>query len=102
MVETVIIFAILNVVFEFVLLTMIGPRWRLRLLGSKTACTVLHFFVLALNLWIHFGTIVGTFSSICAFCMSMLTVKLARTAYGHVTRGVYYTGFVRFDVRELA
>lgn len=37
MIEAVLVFGALLAVFEFVVLSMIPPRYRLRLLGSKSA-----------------------------------------------------------------
>jgi hypothetical protein len=49
-------FGTMLAVFEFVLLSMIAPKWRLRLLGSKAGCNALHVSVLVLNMWIHRAT----------------------------------------------
>ena len=39
MIEAVIFFGLINIVFEFVVLSMVPPRARLRLLGNKGAQT---------------------------------------------------------------
>ena len=59
MIDAVLLFGVLNVAFEFILLGMIPPRRRLRLLGNETACTVMHISFLALNLLIHWVPLTG-------------------------------------------
>ena len=53
MIDAVLLFGALNVLFEFVLLCMIAPRLRLRLLGNEAASNALHVFFLLANLIIH-------------------------------------------------
>lgn len=84
MIEAVLIFGLLLATFEFVVLSMVPPRYRLRLLGSKHACYVLHAMMLSVNLWIHWGTVTGTMSATGAFVASMVTVEVARLVYGTV------------------
>lgn len=95
MIEAVLLFGVLNVLFEFILLGMISPRRRLRLLGSEGACHALHFSFLALNLVIHWGTLIGTMSGVFAFVASMVTVAIARRWYGYIKDDRYYTVGVR-------
>ena len=102
MIEAVLIFGLMNIAFEFVLLSMLSPRIRLRILGSPTARVSLHFALLFLNLVIHWGTLIGTMSGIFAFIGSILTVKIARVVYGYIEHGRYYTvGIKRFNIEEL-
>jgi hypothetical protein len=101
-IDAVLLFGALNVAFEFILLGMIPPRRRLRLLGNETACTVMHISFLALNLLIHWGTLIGTMSGVFAFISSMLTVAVARRYYGFITHDRYYTvGMRKFSLEEL-
>lgn len=88
MIEAVIVFAILLMLFEFVVLSMVPPRYRLRLLGSKGACVATHMGMLLINLWIHWGTVTGTMSATGAFVTSIITIEIARTLYGTITDGV--------------
>lgn len=88
MVEAVIVFALLLAVFEFVVLSMIPPRFRLRLLGSRGGCITVHVFALVLNLWIHWGTVTGTMAATGAFVVSMITVEVAKLVYGTVVDDV--------------
>lgn len=101
MVDAVLIFGLLNVLFEFVVLSMVAPRARLRVLGSDTGCVMLHISMLLLNLTIHWGTIIGTMSSILAFICSLLTVKLAKLAFGSIKGDIYRPGLVRYRAKEL-
>lgn len=102
MIDAVLIFGALNVAFEFILLGMIPPRRRLRLLGNSGACTVLHFSFLALNLIIHWGTLIGTMSGVFAFVASMFTVALAKRWYGYIVADRYYTvGVRKYALEEL-
>jgi hypothetical protein len=101
-IDAVILFGLLNVAFEFILLGMIPPRHRLRLLGNHGACTVVHIGFLVLNLVIHWGTLIGTMSGVFAFIASMFTVAIARRVYGFITQDRYYTvGWKRFSLEEL-
>lgn len=102
MIDAVLLFGLLNVAFEFILLGMIPPRRRLRLLGSETQCIALHFAFLAVNLLIHWGTLIGTMSGVFAFVASMFTVMLAKRWYGYIVADRYYTvGVRKYALEEL-
>ena len=102
MIETVLIFGLINVIFEFVLLSMIPPKQRLRLLGNHGAQMCLHVCFLLSNLIIHWGTVVGTMSSVLAFICSMITVQIAKLLYGQIVDGRHYTtGLIRYSKGEL-
>jgi hypothetical protein len=102
MIEAVLIFGILLSVFEFVILSMIPPRYRLRLLGSKTACVSTHVVMLCVNLWIHWGTVTGTMSATGAFVVSMVTVEVAKIVYGTVVNDIRTRrGIVGYTTSEL-
>ena len=102
MIDAVLLFGALNVLFEFVLLSMLPPRLRLRLLGSEAASNALHVFFLAANLIIHWGTVIGTMSAVLAFVSSIVTVRIARAVFGSITDGRYYkVGVVKYSVEEL-
>lgn len=85
MIDAVIIFGLINVVFEFVLLCMIPPKLRLRLLGSRAWSRVLHVCILGGVLAVHWGTLIGTMSGFLSFCLSMLTVEIAKLVFGYIT-----------------
>ena len=53
MIEAVIFFGLINIVFEFVVLSMVPPRARLRLLGNKGAQTFVHVVVMIFVLTVH-------------------------------------------------
>lgn len=102
MISAVLIFGLMNVAFEFILLGMLRPRTRLRLLGSEIACVYLHFVCLSLNLLIHWGTLIGTMSGIFSFICSIFTVVVARAVFGVIKEDRYYTrGLVGYAREEL-
>ena len=102
MIDAVLLFGALNVLFEFVLLSMLPPRRRLRLLGSEGASNALHFCFLLLNIVIHWGTLVGTMAGVLAFVASMVTVRVARVVFGCVKEDRYYhVGWVKYSIKEL-
>mgnify|MGYP001422933733 CR=1 FL=1 len=63
MIEVVLCFAVLLMLFEFVMLSMIAPKYRLRLLGSKAGCQAVHMGMLLINMWVHWGTVSGTMAA---------------------------------------
>lgn len=102
MIDAVLVFGALNVLFEFVLLCMLSPRLRLRLLGSEAASNLLHVGFLMANLIIHWGTVIGTMSSVLAFVSSIVTVNIARVVFGRIEDGRHYrVGFIKYSVEEL-
>lgn len=102
MIDAVLVFSLMNVLFEFVLLCMLAPRTRLRVLGSPSKQSLLHVGFLLLNLTIHWGTMVGTMSAVGAFLCSIVTVNIARVTFGYVTENnVYRRGLLGFKREEL-
>ena len=99
MIDAVLLFGLINIVFELVLLSMIPPRHRLRLLGSEGACNALHAAFLVANLAIHWGTLVGTMSGVLAFVASVVTVRFAKKLFGHIAEGRYYhVGWIKYPI----
>lgn len=99
MIDAVLLFGLINIVFELVLLSMIPPKRRLRLLGSEGACNTVHTLFLLANLAIHWGTLVGTMSGVLAFVASVVTVRFARKLFGHISDGrYYYVGWIKYSV----
>ena len=102
MIAPVVMFAIVNVIFELVVLSMVNPYTRLRILGSDSACTALHVLCLALNLIIHWGTLIGTMSGISSFVCSIVAVHFARSLWGTIKDNRYYTvGWVKYSTKEI-
>jgi hypothetical protein len=101
MIDAVLLFGFMNMVFELVLLNMMTPRVRLRVLGSHVGSNMLHLTFLILNLIIHWGTLVGTMSGVMAFCASIVTVHIARKAYGFITGTGYHVGWIKYSIEEL-
>lgn len=102
MIDAVLLFGALNIAFEFVLLSMMPPRYRLRLLGLPYYRNALHVSFLLLNLIIHWGTLIGTMSAVLAFITSMITVRIAMWLYGFVVDMQYHVGVIRYNPGELA
>lgn len=101
MIEAVFTFGLVTILFEFILLSMIPPRQRLRILGSEVASNAMHVFFLGLNLAIHWGTVVGTMSAILAFVSSIATVNVARKVFGTIRGRQYKVGLVKYSIEEL-
>ena len=103
MIDAVLLFGLVNIVFEFVLLSMLGPKTRLRVLGSDVAKRTCHVAMLIVNLVVHWGTVTGTMSSILAFCASIVAMNLAAKLYGSISAGRFYTvGIIKYTREELA
>lgn len=101
MIDAVIFFGLINVVFEFVVLSMVPPRIRLRVLGSKRQQTVLHVMIMILVLTVHWGTLIGTMSGFFSFILSMITVGIARLVFGYIENGQYHRRIIGYTVAEL-
>lgn len=101
MIEAVVFFGIINVIFEFVVLSMLPPRMRLRLLGNKGAQTITHFAVMVFVLWVHWGTVSGTMSAFFSFIISMFTVLIAKNIFGYIKDGVFHRRIIGYSVDEL-
>lgn len=101
MIDAVLMFGFMNVLFEFVLLCMVKPKLRLRLLGNDGAKACMHLCFLCINLAIHWGTVIGTMSAILAFISSILTVHVAIWIFGTIVGTRYTTGLIRFSREEL-
>ena len=102
MIETVLAFGLIISLFEFVLISMIPPRTRLRILGNDSAKLCFHMGMLLINFAVHWGTAVGTMSATLAFICSLGVIWGAKKAFGFITQGRYYTiGFIRYNRDEL-
>lgn len=102
MIDVVLMFGLINVVFEFVLLCMLPIRVRLRVLGNRNYQMLLHVGFLLLNLIVHWGTVLGTMASILSFICSLFTVRVAQIVFGKLVDGRYYTtGLIRYSTKEL-
>lgn len=102
MIDAVILFGLMNVLFEFIILSMVPPKQRLRLLGNRNSQILLHFGCLSLNLLVHWGTLIGTMSGIFSFICSIGTVAIARFVFGFIEHGRFYkAGLVKYQREEL-
>ena len=103
MIETVLMFGFINIIFEFVLLCMVPPRMRLRILGNPASQSLIHVGFLLANLIVHWGTVVGTMSSVLAFICSLATMRIAQIVFGRITDGRHYTtGLIRYSAKEIS
>lgn len=102
MIEAVFAFALVTAIAELVLLCMLKPRTRLRLLGNPTACHVVHILFLVCNLVLHWGTVVGSMTGVTAFITSILVMNLAKKAFGYIADSQYHVGVIRYAHKELA
>jgi hypothetical protein len=102
MIDAVLLFGLINIVFEMVLLSMMPVRFRLKLLGSHHSQLLLHCTFLLVNLMVHWGTLIGTMASVLAFCSSILTVRIAQFLFGKIVGGRYYTvGVIKYSRSEI-
>ena len=101
MIETVMFFAAINIIFEFIVLSLMAPKVRLRLLGNQRARYAWHTFLLVLMLWFHWGTVTGTMAATLTFITSMLTTTFAQGFYGTIRDGKYNRGLVGYTREEL-
>lgn len=102
MIETVLAFGFIISLFELVLISMIPPRTRLRILGSRSAKLCFHMGMLLINMAVHWGTAVGTMSATLAFVCSIGVTWVAAKVFGFITDGRYYTvGLVKYSVGEI-
>ena len=102
MLSEVISFAIILIAFEFVILMMVTPKLRLRLLGNDEARVSVHIGMFLINMWVHWGTVVGTMSATLSFITSMGTLWFAAKVFGSIRDGRYYTvGFIKYSTEEL-
>jgi hypothetical protein len=102
MLETVIAFGFIISLFEFVVISMIPVRTRLRMLGSPGAKLGFHLCMFCINMLVHWGTAVGTMSATLAFICSIGVIGGASKLFGFITEGRYYTvGFIRYSVEEI-
>lgn len=102
MIEAVVFFGIINVIFELVVLGMVPPRARLRLLGNRGAQTFVHVAVMALVLTVHWGTVTGTMSAFFSFILSIVTISIAQLMWGYVQGTRYRRGIIGYKVEELS
>lgn len=102
MLETVIAFGLIISAFEFVVVCMIPPRTRLRMLGNTYAKLTFHIVMLLINMWVHWGTAVGTMSATLAFICSLGVIGGCAKLFGFISGGRYYTlGLIRYSASEL-
>lgn len=101
MIDAVLMFGALNIVFETVLLGMLPPKVRLRILGSKGLGACVHVFFLLANLIVHWGTVIGTMASILAFCCSIVTIQATKLLWGYIDGNRYRRGLIAYKAAEL-
>ena len=98
----VIAFALVLSAFELVVIGMISPRYRLRLIGSDAGKIVVHVGMFMVNMVVHWGTIVGTMSATLSFITSIATLGIAAKLWGFLKDGRYYTvGLMKYSIAEI-
>lgn len=102
MIEAVLLFALITSIFELVILLKLKPRTRLRLLGSPYAVSLVHAIVFAINIAVHYGTLVGSMTAITAALTSFVTVPFARFLSGYIRDGAYYPGIFKYQATQLS
>ena len=82
MIDAVIVFACINVLFELVLLGLVPPKLRLFILGNPKVQAIIHVIVMGFVLRVHWGTLIGTMSGFLSFVLSIITVWVAILIWG--------------------
>lgn len=102
MIEVVAIFALLTAVFEIVVLEKMSVKARIYALSYPNLITAV---MCAFNLWIHWGTIVGSMTAVTAGLASMGATGWMRKRWGFIYkcegREVFKRGQKYIDVHEL-
>lgn len=102
-IQAALLFAFLTSLAEFIILAKISPRRRLRLLGSGLRTNLMHLGFLMLNMFIHWGTLIGTMAAVTAAIMSIVVVALCKFIWGYIKDDRwYYPGQIRYPYEEIA
>lgn len=102
MLEVVLGFALVNIIFELTVLSLfVPPRPRLRLLGSKNGLKTIHVAMLVVTLYIHWGTVSGTMAGFVAFPASILAMFLAKQVFGFIEGDIYHRRIIGYTAKEL-
>ena len=101
MVDAVLVFGLINVIFEFIIVGMIPPRARLRLLGNRVTQNLFHVGIMVFVLWVHWGTVAGTMSGFFSFTLSIVTMSIARIVFGYIEGDNYRRGIIGYELDEL-
>ncbi len=87
MLDAVIGYALINIMFELTVLSFFVPKKpRAWLLGSSGAVKAIHIVMMCFTLWVHWGTLLGTTGAFAAFPASVLAMFLAAQLFGFVRR----------------
>jgi hypothetical protein len=81
MLEAVLVFAGITALFEFIIVAKLPPNARYWVIHQRPG--FMHAVVIAINLWIHFGTITGTMTAVTAGLASFATIAIARLIWRH-------------------
>ena len=102
MLDIVLGYALLNILFELtVLVVFVPPRARLRLLGSSRISKTIHVGMFVFTLYVHWGSVLGTTGAFAAFPASILALFLAKQVFGFITDGVYHRRIIGYKLEEL-
>lgn len=77
-------FTVIKMAAEMIILGAIPPRYRLRILGSRTQCTVVHSIFGGTLMALQAHSVLGTMSGLMAFVLSTATVLIARLIFSFI------------------
>ena len=100
-IEAVFMFAAMSALFEFIVVMKLSPRTRCRVLGSPFKIGLIHLFTIGFNLFVHWGTLIGTSSAIAAGLASFVTIPIAAYVSGVIINGIYYPGLLKYKLEVL-
>lgn len=82
--STIVIFTVIKMAAEMLILGMIAPRFRLRILGSRAKTCILHVTFGGTLMLLQAHSILGTMSGLMAFVLSTVTVVIARNVFSYI------------------
>lgn len=103
MLEIIIGYALINIIFELTVLSIFVPaKQRLQLLGSSRGTKAVHVAMFCFTLYVHWGTVTGTTGAFAAFPASILAMAMAKQFFGYIEDGNYHRRIIGYTAKELA
>ena len=97
------IFAALNMICELIIIALIPPRTKLRVLGNDKAMVAVHCTLGLITAYMHWGTVTGSGAAMIAFIISFPTLWIAKQVFfGYVRDNKYHRRIIGYTVQELA
>lgn len=75
------IFAALNMICELIIIALVPPRWKLRVLGNDRAMIAVHMGMGLITARLHWGTVTGSGAAMMAFVISFPTLWIAKQVF---------------------